>query len=51
MATKEEVMCRIRKLDKICTILDDIRRSEMNELEEIIDAKSSTKTFSLEQLR
>ncbi len=34
MATKGEVMCRIRKIDEICTMLNDIRRSEMTELEE-----------------
>jgi len=38
-ATKEEVVHRIEKIDEIHTILDDIRRSEMSELEEIIDAK------------
>ncbi len=40
MTAKEEVMHRIEKIDEIRTILDDIRRSEMSELEEIIDAKS-----------
>ncbi len=35
MATKGEVMCRIRKIDEICTMLNDIRRSEMTELEEL----------------
>jgi hypothetical protein len=39
MATKEEVVHRIEKIDEIRTILDDIRRSEMTELEEIVDAK------------
>jgi hypothetical protein len=39
MATKKEVMCRIRKIDEICTMLNDVRRSEMTELEEIVDAK------------
>ncbi len=38
-ATKEEVVHRIEKIDEIRTILDDIRRSEMAELEEIVDAK------------
>ncbi len=38
MATKEEVMCRIRKLDEICTMLNDVRRSEMTELEELEEA-------------
>ncbi len=38
-ATKEEVMHRIEKIDEIRTILDDIRRREMAELEEIVDAK------------
>jgi hypothetical protein len=40
MTAKEEVVHRIEKIDEIRTILDDIRRSEMTELEEIIDAKS-----------
>jgi len=35
MTTREEVMCRIRKIDEICTMLNDVRRSEMTELEEI----------------
>ena len=35
MTTKEEVVSRIEKIDEIRTILDDIRRSEMAELEEI----------------
>lgn len=38
-ATKEEVIHRIEKLDEIRTILDDIRRSEMTELEGIVEAK------------
>jgi len=38
-ATKEEVIRRIEKIDEIRTILEDIRRSEMAELEEIVDAK------------
>ncbi len=40
MITKEEVVRRIEKLDEIRTILDDIRRSEMTELERIEDAMS-----------
>lgn len=39
MATKEEVVHRFEKIDEIRTTLDDIRRSEMAELEEIMDAK------------
>jgi len=39
MITKEEVVHRIEKIDEIRTILDDIRRSEMAELEEIENAK------------
>ena len=35
MTTKEEVVHRIEKMDEIRTILDDIRRSEMTELEEL----------------
>ncbi len=35
MTEKEEVMRRIGKIDEIRTILDDIRRSEMTELEEL----------------
>jgi len=35
MTTKKEVVHRIEKLDEIRTILDDIRRSEMTELEEL----------------
>ncbi|MFB3765994.1 MAG: hypothetical protein ACE14P_12215 [Methanotrichaceae archaeon] len=38
MATKEEVVRRIEKLDEISTIVNDIRRSEMEELEKIEDA-------------
>jgi len=41
MTTKEEVMRRIETLDEIRTILDDIRRSEMEELEMIEDAMSA----------
>lgn len=41
MTTKEEVVYRIEKIDEIRTILDEIRRSEMDELEEIEDAKSA----------
>ena len=40
MTTKKEVVRRIEKLDEIRTILDDIRRSEMTELEKIEDAMS-----------
>ncbi len=40
MTTKEDVVHRIEKIDEIHTILNGIRRSEMTELEEIIDAKS-----------
>lgn len=39
MTTKEEVVYRIEKIDEIRTILDEIRRSEMAELEEIEDAR------------
>lgn len=39
MTTKKEVVHRIEKIDEIFTILDDIRRSEMTELEEIVDAR------------
>ncbi len=39
MTEKEEVMRRIGRIDEICTILDGIRRSEMTELEEVIDAR------------
>ncbi len=35
MTAKEEVIRRIGKIDEIRTILDDIRRSEMTELEEL----------------
>lgn len=35
MRTRKEVICRIRKIDEICTMLNDIRRSEMTELEEL----------------
>lgn len=35
MTEKEEVMRRIGKLDEIRMILDDIRKSEMTELEEL----------------
>ncbi|MFB3764886.1 MAG: hypothetical protein ACE14P_06505 [Methanotrichaceae archaeon] len=38
-ATKEEVVHRIETIDEIYTILNNIRRSEMAELEEIVDAK------------
>ncbi|MGA9099994.1 MAG: hypothetical protein WB392_13800 [Methanotrichaceae archaeon] len=38
MTPKEKVVRRIEKLDEIRTILDDIRRSEMEELEKIEDA-------------
>ncbi|MGA9100109.1 MAG: hypothetical protein WB392_14390 [Methanotrichaceae archaeon] len=41
MTTKEEVVRRIEKIDEIRTILDDIRRSEMVELEEIENARST----------
>ncbi len=41
IATKEEVIHRIEKIDEIRTILDDIRRSEMTELEEVEDARSA----------
>ncbi len=33
MTTKREVICRIRRIDEICTMLNDVRRSEMTELE------------------
>ena len=33
MTAKKEVVHRIEKIDEIRTILDDIRRSEMTELE------------------
>ncbi len=39
MTAEEEVVHRIEKLDEIGTILHGIRRSEMTELEEIIDAR------------
>ncbi len=39
MTAKEEVMHRIERIDEIRTILDDIRRNEMAELDEIVDAK------------
>ncbi len=39
MTITEEVVHRIETIDEIRTIIDNIRRSEMNELEEIIDAK------------
>ncbi len=39
MTTKEEVVRRIEKIDEISTILNDIRRSEMAELEEMVDAR------------
>ncbi len=39
MTTKEEVVHRIEKIDEMRTILDDIRRNEMAELEKIVDAK------------
>lgn len=39
MTVKEEVVHRIEKIDEIRTILDEIRRSEMTELEEIVDAR------------
>jgi len=35
MTTKREVVHRIEQLDTIHSILQDIRRLEMNELEEI----------------
>ncbi len=35
MTEKEEVMRRIGKIDEINAILDDIRKSEMTELEEL----------------
>lgn len=35
MTEKEEVMRRVGKIDEIRTILDDIRKSEMTELEEL----------------
>ena len=41
MTTKEEVVHRIESIDEITTILNDIRRSEMTELEEIEDARST----------
>ena len=39
MTTKKDVVHRIKKIDEIRTILDDIRRSEMDELKEIEDAR------------
>lgn len=41
MTTKKEVVRRIEKIDEIDTILKDIRRSEMDELKEIVDARSA----------
>lgn len=41
MTTKEEVVHRIESIDEITTILNNIRRSEMRELEEIEDARST----------
>ncbi|MFB3764887.1 MAG: hypothetical protein ACE14P_06510 [Methanotrichaceae archaeon] len=43
MATKGEVMCRIRKIDEICTMLNDIRRSEITELERLEDLEGTGK--------
>ncbi len=44
MAIKGEVRCRIRKIDEICTMLNDVRRSDMTELEEI-EVAAKPKTF------
>ncbi len=41
MTTKEEVVHRIESIDEITTILNDIRRNEMAELEEIENARSA----------
>ncbi len=40
MTTEEKVVHQIEKIDEMRTILDGIRRSEMAELEEAIDARS-----------
>jgi len=39
MTTKEEVVRRIESIDEITMILNNIRRSEMEELKEIEDAQ------------
>jgi len=43
MTTKKEIICRIRKIDEICTMLNDVRRSEMTELEELEDLEETSK--------
>jgi len=39
MTTKEEVVHRIESIDEITTILNNLRRSEMEELKEMEDAR------------
>ncbi len=39
MTTQEEAVHKIEKIDEIRTILNDIRRSEMSKLEELVDAR------------